>query len=360
MIARTHRFVVEIRGQEGRVAGRFRVTADRFQAAAEWLRFRAIRHGLLPPILSTALAARVAPEWDREEGEPLLSGFRVALLDGARDPERALLATVTPAGVLSLFASQSARTLVTEGRLAGGESFRFRVLGYPCADPAAPPEPGPHPLTLEPIAQPLPAGDRPRAGFEERGSARGAIDEDAMRVYIPRTVLDEAEAMKHAAREVETGGILIGHLHRDPSLPDVFLEITAQIPLEHAEAERYRLGLTARTWTAAQAAIDLRGRRELIVGWFHTHPARHWRCRECEPSRRLSCPLAQEFFSEIDLGLHTTLFTHAPYAVALVASDRPLANGEWEDAMALYGWERGLVRPRSFHVLEALPADAPA
>ena len=106
-------------------------------------------------------------------------------------------------------------------------------------------------------------------------------------------VLDEARELTLSVTGKETGGVLIGQLHRDPGLGVLFAEVTAQIPARHVEANATKLSFTAATWTEVQAALDLRTRGESMLGWWHSHPVREW-CKDCPEEKRRQCSLGGE------------------------------------------------------------------
>jgi hypothetical protein len=152
---------------------------------------------------------------------------------------------------------------------------------------------------------------------------------------------------------VETGGVLVGRLRRDggphAAPAALFVEITAQVPAPHTQAQSTKLTFTAETWAAVQAAITLRRQGELMLGWWHFHPD-FCRLRRCPAERRAGCAGASPFFSAEDVHLHATCFPSA-YHVALLVSDSTPDGMSW----SLFGWSQGMVTARSFHVL----ADSP-
>ena len=121
--------------------------------------------------------------------------------------------------------------------------------------------------------------------------------------------------------------------------------MTAQIPVVHAPAEVNKLTFTPETWTAAQAAIDLRRSDEIYLGWWHSHPVHEW-CKDCRPAKKELCPLAQGFLSSDDCRLHRTVFPRA-YTCALVVSD----VAEHDDVVhSLFGWRDGAIESRGYHL----------
>ena len=113
------------------------------------------------------------------------------------------------------------------------------------------------------------------------------------------------------------------------------------IGARHAQGQLTRLTFTAESWTAVQAALDLRRKAEMMLGWWHSHPSRVW-CQKCPVEKQKVCPLAMDFFSEHDRQLHRTVFPRA-YSVALVVNDS--VNGL---SYSLFGWREGVVASRGF------------
>jgi len=242
---------------------------------------------------------------------------------------------------------------VESGKLATGDKFRYVVCAFPHTEPAAAEGRRPR-LAVDPVSETIDPDSRPLEDYLGRSEAIG-VGEGRMPVFVAAEVLAEAEEMFRSVGAVETGGILLGKLHRDPDA-GLFLEITAQIPARHAEQELSRLTFTPDTWTAVDAARALRGQGEMYVGWWHSHPAAHW-CDECPEEKRSKCAaagkLSGDFFSSYDVALHRAVFPRA-YSMALVISDScAAAEGP---AWKAYGWEQGMVLPRGFHVYRAAGA----
>jgi hypothetical protein len=310
-----------------------------------------MRIGRIPAVWDATTHVLLEPVWDSERGRPYLEGFRAKLLRVQDRPAKSLLERMIPSAYFTRLASAASSHFVREGRLKDGELVHYRVCAFPQERPAGRTSPGAFSAVEE--VQPLPLDELPIEGFLCRATLRVSEPDDAvevMPVFLPRHVLEEAERLKLRAGDRETGGVLIGHLHRDARLPEIYVEVTAQIPASHAATSATRLTFTAETWTAVQAAIDLRRKRETMVGWWHTHPAREW-CKDCDPSRWIGCSLARAFFSDEDWNLHRTIFPRA-FSTALVLGDRVNGERKWESVLQLYGWEMGMVRARPFYVLE--------
>ena len=148
---------------------------------------------------------------------------------------------------------------------------------------------------------------------------------------------------------METGGILVGRLHGDEALPEIFVEITGQIPVSHAQHESASLTFTPESWTAAAEGLELRG-GETCVGFWHSHPACRW-CQKCEPEKRRKCRLSGEFFSDQDACLFRVVFPKA-YSLALVISDSEADGVTWP----LFGWREGRIVRRGYYITVRRPA----
>jgi hypothetical protein len=165
---------------------------------------------------------------------------------------------------------------------------------------------------------------------------------------VPAGVLDEIAALTRHASPLETGGALVGHLHRDPGARAVFAAVSAQVPARHTLASSVRLVFTSDTWQDLRQALHDRGRGELMLGWWHSHPVHEW-CRQdgCEKAEHERCAGAADLFSEHDRALHRTVFPGA-HSVALVASHVSAADVRF----SVHGWSLGMLVPRGLHVLK--------
>ena len=92
-----------------------------------------------------------------------------------------------------------------------------------------------------------------------------------------------------------------------------------------------------------QGAIGLRGREEMILGWWHTHP---FFCRNCPQERRNRCPLSVPAFSPADRQLHREVF-QAPWSVALLVS----YLGREQPSFDCFVWNKGLIEAEPLHIL---------
>jgi hypothetical protein len=321
--------------------------------AIEWTRLAGLRsHGVWAP---ESLAERaIEALWHVERGEPFMRGFRVTLADGTGTAWHEDFSI----RYFAELARTAAATLIAKGTLNAGDSYQYRTLAYE-PDAAEPPPQGALFSTVD-LPPPLVLHDLPSAAFPGAWLRHADAQANDFEVYIPNAVLEEASELTAGAGDLETGGLLIGHLGREPhaaragdatSHPamrpaEICVAITALIPARHTVGHSTKLTFTSETWTDVRRAVELRGRGEIVLGWFHSHPQHAW-CREkgCPLEQQRQCPSAVGFFSVDDGALHRTMFPRA-FTVALVMTHS--ARGI---LARLFGWRAGLLEARGYQVL---------
>ncbi|MCX6627667.1 MAG: Mov34/MPN/PAD-1 family protein [Candidatus Solibacter sp.] len=339
MFVNEYRYGLLLFRRDGSALGSASVTPD-WEPAVEWTRFYHARRGETP--FCGDGTASIQPLWDRKEGEPYIRGFRV-VCESAADK----VASEFPSNYLSEVAAEASAEFVKRGKLEPGDTYLFQAVAYP-ANGAGKKAGSPLDLKVVEEQPAVPLEDADLAEYRMRSAAAGAVDADDMPVFVPQHALDEVEALTRRAEGCETGGILIGRMHRDPSLPEIFAEVSAQIPAEHTQGTVAKLTFTAETWSAANAAIRLRNQSEVYLGYWHSHPVREWcRARECTPEKQKTCRLARDFFSEDDVAVMRAAFPRA-YSIALVANDTAFTGLSF----SMFGWREGKIHPRGFYLLE--------
>jgi hypothetical protein len=344
-----YRYTIDVLAEDGRSLESTVVAPD-WNAAVEWAHFEGIRTGRLPAVTGTS-PSRIEPIWDARAGEPIVTGFRI-VMPSASGGE---LARDIPRSYLRSIAQDLSAGLVKKKLLEPGDAYRWTVSAFPFGSDATAADAVADDFLLEDVPKPLPVDDASLGAFlggssfvKDGDGDGGAAPE--VPVFLPQEIMDEAVALARQAGDVETGGVLVGKLHRDRDAAngtrELFLEVTAQIPAQHTVSDSSKLTFTADTWSAVRAAIALRRRDELMLGWWHYHPD-FCRLRGCPPERRRACDAASPFFSAEDVRLHATCFP-AGYHVALLISDSSRAD---DLARSLFGWSQGMVLPRGFHVL---------
>jgi hypothetical protein len=333
------RFAIAIYGEDGACLGVVAARRD-WEPAHEWTRFYFQRRGRLS-LDGNGSASSVIPLWDRTLGEPYCRGYRIQIETPDGMPP---VASDFPNTHFREFAAELASRFVAQRKLRAGELYSYALVAYP-----APPEVAKAGgLSVTNASPGLPARDASLADLLARATPSGVIDIDDMPVFVSPRVLDEASELTRAEQGTETGGILIGTLGRDTMAGDVFAEITAQIPAEHTSGSQVKLTFTPQTWAAADAALRLRKRGEIYLGYWHSHPVRAWcKTRACTLEAQKTCHLAKDFFSPDDEAVMRAAFPRA-YSVAIVANDTAFTDLTF----SMFGNREGITQPRGFYVLE--------
>ena len=353
-----YRFLAEVESPRGEQVGALPLRPD-WYPALEWCHFDGLRQGRHMPVVEAGSAV-VEPVW-HEDGPPFVGGVRV----GMADLDGEAFTCDLPTAYFNDAVEKESAALVAGGKLTVGADFKFRVCAYaapPEAAPAAKSNDGTRAAAMEEDDL---EGELVDVGFATQAMSLASMTEGSRRegtghwddadlpVFIPADVIAELRSMARADALVESGAILIGRLCRDSTgasaTADMFLEVTAQITARHTIAAYASLTFTGETWSSVNAALALRRRDEMIVGWAHSHP---YFCRNCSAAERLFCTLSRTHFSASDVNVHRTVFSHA-YQVALLLS----FLGESTPRSDLFAWRTGRIAPRGYYVSEQDSSD---
>lgn len=338
-----HQYVLAFyRPHDGASLGQLPLGSVDWEPACAWARWSAVRRHEITP--SEATSETVVPSWDAELGEPYVRGINIQLRSSQSGCETE---TTFPTTLFRHEASRYFNALLESGKLEVGQRCHYRTLALAKSADALP-LPA-NRFVAEGIAPALPLEEGVLASFEQRSRVVGPSTAIDAPVFFPEHVLGQAETLTRQAGEVETGGILVGHLRGDASTPEVFAEVTALVPARNAQADATSLHFTPAVWDDVQSTLGLRNRGEIWLGWFHSHPVRHW-CRDCAPEKQAVCSMSHDFFSEHDRKLHRSVFP-AAYSVALVVNDTSSGLSH-----SLFGWRSGFLESRGFHILNASSA----
>ncbi len=236
---------------------------------------------------------------------------------------------------------------VAAGTLTTDDRVRYGVAAYVGKAAAAPALV----FTTTARAQAIDVRDRGFGALVAGAAGVGDGDASDIEVVVPEAVLEETRALTLQAGERETGGILLGHLCRDGERGDIGVEVTAHLPARHTVGDAVKLTFTSDTWTDVRAAVALRRAGELLVGWWHSHPAHAW-CKACPVERQRVCHLSTGFLSPEDRALHRAMFPSA-FTQALVVTNSAAGLD-----IRLFGWRRGALQPRGFRLLQGGNRDA--
>jgi Prokaryotic homologs of the JAB domain len=340
VLTNDHKFALVLFGDEGEPLGSAAVEVD-WEPAVQWTTFYFLRRGELP-LHNGCGTASIHPLWDREVGAPYCRGFRVSLARSGQSP----CTSDFPVNYFRRLAAKAAALFVQQGKLEKGDVFRYVVIALANNDDAADASP-PCGLRVEEQVVPLRLLESSLAVWQQRATPVGAVDPDDMPVFVPQFLLDQVAAQTVGERGRETGGILIGNLHRDATVPEIFAEVTAQIPAEHTRGDAVRLTFTPETWVAVDNAIKLRRRDETYLGYWHSHPVRTWcASRDCTLEKQRNCKLAKDFFSADDEALLRAVFPRG-HSLALVANDTAVR----ELTFSWFGWREGSIQPRGYYLM---------
>lgn len=335
MILRSpYRYVAVTTARDGRHLADLPLETD-FGPAAECAYLHGVRLGKLPALAHHGPGV-VEPVYDEERGRPYVQGVRICFDSIGSSQAAPVISWRYFQGAVE----QASTRLVAMKKLAAGETFIYRVCAFPESSVSVREA---HLDDAPPVALSLVEGDVDALMSSAVKLGEAAWHDYDFPVFIHRRVLDDATRMACTADEVETGGILVGHVRRAVDSPEIHVEITAQIPATQAHAGRAHLGFTPESWSAMRDALALRKLGEVMLGWWHFHP--HW-CRRCAPEQRRVCALSQPFFSRDDCELHRTVFD-AAFNVALLLSDTGAEGLSYD----VFGWRDGIVAARGAYLV---------
>jgi proteasome lid subunit RPN8/RPN11 len=329
-------FAIAVFTEEGTLLDQAPVEPD-FEPPVECARFSLVSRGM---DVAEAYSAEytIVPEWDQELGQPYLSGIRIRFSPASGIKGQGHRFSTS---LFRELAHAAAWRLVEAGTLDEGSRFRYWPMAYRRTASSG------DPSTSRFRAKPRPPDFQVAEGdFEaaraQPGMAHGT-SEDGVPVLIPSRVSERVSELAVSASDSEVGGILIGHLRRDLGSGKIYVEVTGHIPAEYAEGSATQLAFTPDAWTDLSAALDLRKRNEIMVGWYHSH-LQSALCPGCSEEERAKCRFRRDFFSRPDRVLHRTVFPRA-FCVALVVN--VVTSGL--PILSLFGWKDGSIATRTLH-----------
>ncbi len=169
-------------------------------------------------------------------------------------------------------------------------------------------------------------------------------------VVISQSLIEEVVEETRAAPDREIGGLLLGHIRRDATLNDLFLEVTACVSAAGTtDATATSVTFTPESFRKARDLIRLRDRGEIILGWQHSHPMRF--CTECPLPTPVECIGKVLFFSMDDVQLMETTFPQ-PFLLGLLTAVEPKLDAALgHPPVRLFGWRHAEIQPRGFLVI---------
>jgi hypothetical protein len=337
----SYHYIFNLYKADGTPLGDREVEID-WEPALEWCHLLGIRRGKLPPFFNIG-TYDIEPIWHSEYKEPYMAGFRAIILG---DSDCASFFTDFPLSYFAAYARKALQFYVINGALAQNESFRYSMSAFPCEPTHSKDMQNPGDFTVQEVPRPLPLGEKSLHYLLSSSVPFGKENDSDIPVFIPQNVLHEAGSRTQEAGAKEVGGILIGYLHRESDSTEIMAEATAEIPAEYSLSDLCSLSFTHDTWTAVSAAIDLRNRDEIMLGWWHSHSYMKETCQNCKRIEDKSCDFTAVYMSDKDCALHRTAFYRA-FTFALVFGDTPCAGLNY----GLFGWRHGRIQQRAFHIL---------
>ncbi len=356
-----------------------------------------------PPIYLETSDAVVRPNWDEQRGRPFVTSVHVSYPE-ATGQSRGI---TVPVSYFHPTAQQIASELAERGVVTNGQVVPYDILAHQRTTESGSSDHDssetarvdgsrqggesslggdePDVLSVEPIREPLLIERMPLGPLLANSRATGEDDSSPMPTFVPEQILQQIIRKSMRTRTLEVAGLLIGHVGYDSDREQLFTVVTGQLPARASEQTATSVRFTPDSWALADRDLAARGGNEIYLGWWHSHPARHWQTlrrgatenandhREeedppsssesnrvttvgpgphtdpdstesvgSEPSRAGS----GEFFSMDDRSLHRCCFARA-YNVGLVISDSP----DHGVTTPLFGWSGGMLVRREFHVL---------
>ena len=340
MTTSDYRFAVVLFHENGDRVGSAALDVD-WEPAVQCASFYFLRRGELP-LNDGCGPASILPLWDRDVGQPYCRGFRVSLARDGHPP----CTSDYPTSYFRSLAAKAAALFIKNGQLENDEVFRYLVVALSGDDCTSPPPPA-NGLQAEEQIKPLYLHQSSLGDWRRRSKPVGLVDDDDLPVFVPQHLFDQVASQTLKERGRETGGILIGNLHHDAGLPEIFVEVTAQIPAEHTRGDAVKLTFTPDSWVAADVAIRLRKRNEIYVGYWHSHPVFEWcKSRECSLEKQANCRLKADFFSSDDQSVMRAIFPRG-HSIALVANDTAFQDLTF----SWFGWREGSIQPRGYYLM---------
>ncbi len=339
-----YHYKLELFDEDRKPVHEIALTQADFTRAVEAAFFDGLRRGVWTSYDPPLGRARIEPRFEEQRESPRSVGFDVVLPAPGGGEHRARFKS-------AFFANRATREggqLVRDQKVPAKGTLLFQLAAYLDGAATAPTRRRLG-ITVEEasVEVAIRPGSRRDLGVTEAWDQPKAQD---FPVVIPRHVLEEAVEEARRAPDREVGGVLLGHLCRDPQGGELFLQVTCQVPAEQTEATAASVTFTPETWARVREVVELRGEGEIFVGWVHSHPFRF--CKECPLPTPTECVAKVLFYSSDDEFLMEQAFAR-PFMVGLLTAVEPKVEQTLGHLpVRLYGWRDGEVHPRGFEVAD--------
>lgn len=344
----TYRYRLELTDSAGNVLTQRELVEADFDRAASAAHWKALRSGVLSHYDPAVEQARIVPQWATVGGEPSRAeGFRVVIPTPGGEPFGCDFS-------LRYFAPDAARMRAqfAPPKTDGVDGALFYTLQaffddhQRAADPAA--------IELGPMTTTVPLLSR---SLVDLGPLNAWDDPSpsSMPIVVARSVVEDAchEARRNPDREI--GGLLLGHVCRDPWDGTVFAQISCLVSAEGTtESTATTITFTPDSFERARRMIVLRASGsltpEMLIGWHHTHPFKL--CQECPLPTPRECIDKIFFFSSDDVQVMSTTF-YQPFMVGLLSGVDPrLQRALGHPPVRCFHWMDGEIVLGGFSVFE--------
>jgi proteasome lid subunit RPN8/RPN11 len=315
-----------------------------FSRAVEAAFFDGLRRGVFTHYEPPLDRAYIEPRFAVPSGHsPEAVGFSVALPTPGGGEHRLAF----DSAFFRSLANRIAAERVRAQHLPDSPPLLYQLAAYLDGDDETPfGRPG---LTVEPASVVVAIRPLARAALGRAEPWDSPRPED-LPVLVPRRVLEEAVDEARRSPDREVGGVLLGHLRRDPGTGELFLHITALVPAEGTEATGTSVTFTPATWARVRDVVALRGEGEIFAGWVHSHPFRF--CAQCPLPTPPEC-VAKVLFYSADDEFRMELSFARPFMVGLLSAVEPrLEPVLGHLPVRLYGWRGGAIHARGFEVID--------
>lgn len=340
--AATYQFRLELFNERREPVHEITLAPADFHRAVEAGFFEKLRAGVFTDYDPPLGRARVEPHFDDGDASPHVEAFDVVLPGPDGEEHRSRFTS-------DYFANRALRLtadLVRDSNLPEKRKVLYQLAAY-LDDGETAPRRGR--IVLEPPSVEVPVRNVPRRGIGPAEPWDGPRA-DEMPVLLPRHVLQESVEEAKRAPDREVGGVLLGHLCRDPETGRLYLRVTCQVPAEETESTTTSVTFTAATWQRVREVIDIRSEGEVFAGWVHSHPFRF--CKDCPLPVPDDCLKKVLFYSGDDEFLMEQTFAR-PFMVGLLTAVEPrLEQKLGHLPVKLYGWRNGVIEPRGFEVID--------
>ncbi|MHC4415953.1 MAG: hypothetical protein ACYS0G_11775 [Planctomycetota bacterium] len=356
------RLTVKVRLSEGGpVVDQEPVTpADLDQVVAEAWFHAHLRRGD-PDFRFRQVEALMEPLVDADVAGPAtITGFILHVTTPSGEPYRRRYSTLS----IPDPAQRASVRLIAAGRMKVGDVFYYEIEAAAGAAAARRPAGAPAGLKVKHKDPPLAWLEVPLGVVLEEATPVGTHDPRWCHVLYTREAREKSERFsRRGGRNMpatETGAALVGTLCLCPDTKDMFVIVTDALEVVDAEATKFSLEYTSRSWARIQAVVTAMQNQPAtatwrLVGQAHGHnflPANGAPpCQVC--AKAPVCGRTSAFVSVDDVNWTRAVFSRQPFAVSHIygLTARHMRPNP-DEVDVLFGISDGRLLPRSYHRID--------